>query len=214
MCVGILIYYLPFYFQAVWGDDARSSAVHNLPFLVTMLFAPILSGALISLFIGYYVPFMWAGAIFAAVGSGLLYTIQRTSPPGVLSGYQFLVGLGLGLCTQLPFSAVQAVLPSDQVVMGSSLVSFCNSLGPVLGPNIAQAIFANRLIGSLKAVPGINAVVVVRNGPTNLAPDVPSGVRDAFNDALAQAFIIPTVCSSLAFAASLAMQWVNIRHKR
>lgn len=213
MCVGILIYYLPLYFQAVRVDDAQTSAIHNLPFLVTMLFAPILSGALISLLIGFYVPFMWLGAILAVTGSSLLFTIRRTSSPASLSGYQFIVGLGLGLCTQLPFSAVQAVLPADQVVMGSSLVSFCNSLGPVLGTNIAQAIFANRLIYLLQSVPDIDAVAVVRNGPTSLGAAVPPSVRDAFDNALTRAFILPIACSSLAFCSSLAMQWVNIKKR-
>jgi len=132
MIVGLLIYYLPLYFQTVQGITARESGIRNLPFLVTMLLTPIISGALIST-IGYYVPFMWLRAILATVGSALLTTLRVNTSDGVLSVYQFIAGFGLGICTQIPFNAVQYILPKEQMVMGSALVSFCNSLGPILG---------------------------------------------------------------------------------
>lgn len=213
MCVGILIYYLPIFFQAGWGEDAQSSAFSNLPFLITMLFTPILSGALISLVTGYYVPFMWFGAIFTAIGSGLLHSVPRSNSKGQLDGYQFLAGLGLGICTQVPFSAVQAVLPADTLVHGSSLVSFCNSLGPVLGTNIAQAVFVNRLVTVLKDVPNIEVATVIQTGATNPSAPMLPVVREAFTNALARAFLVPTVCGSCAFACSLVMERVNIRRR-
>lgn len=213
MCVGVLIYYLPFYFQAVWDRDARGSALDNLPFLVTMLFTPILSGALISLVVGYCAPFMWLGGIFTAIGSGLLYSVHPTSSRGQLDGFQFLAGFGLGLCTQVPFSAVQAVLPPTSVVLGSSLVSFCNSLGPVLGSAIAQAIFVNRLKYALRDVPGVDVTSMAQLGLAHPTVQSSVQVRDAFDEALTRAFLVPVVCGSIAFACSLGVQWINIKHK-
>lgn len=67
--VGTLISYLPLYFQAVQGTNARGSAVANLPFLITLLFAPMASGILIS-FYGPYVPYMWIGAVLATIDPG------------------------------------------------------------------------------------------------------------------------------------------------
>ncbi|MCJ1404090.1 hypothetical protein MMC11_007315 [Xylographa trunciseda] len=217
MIVGLLIYYLPFYFQAVLGTDAHESGIRNLPFLVTMLFSPMLSGGLITMF-GFYVPFMWLGAILATVGSGLLLTLQVDSTASVLAGYQFLTGFGLGLCTQISFNAVQYILPRDQMIMGSALVSFCNSLGPILGITIGQAIFANSFVKQLQQVPGIDAAAVVRAGPTNLGAAVSLSVlpmvREAFNYALTRAFILAVVAGGLAFLCSLAMEWGNVKVKR
>ena len=213
MIVGTLIYYLPLYFQAVKGTDATSSGIHNLPFLVTLLFAPMLSGALITAF-GYYVPFMYVGSILATIGSGLLYTLQPDSSSSVLAGYQFLAGFGLGICNQIPFSAVQYILPADQMVLGSTLVSFCNSLGPVLGTNIAQAIFANIFVRRLDSEPNIDVAVVVKAPPTNLGSSASPAVRDAFNEALTKSFLLPVACGGMAFLCSLTMEWGNVKKKK
>jgi MFS family permease len=179
-----------------------------------MLFAPIASGALIST-IGYYVPFMWLGAAFTTVGSGLLFTLRVDSSSGTLSAFQFITGLGLGICTQISFTAVQYTLPKEHMTMGSALVSFCNSLGPILGTNIGQAIFSNLFIRRLDRVPGVDAAAVIRQGPTKLAAaGTSSVVREAFNYALTRTFILAVVSGCLAFACSMAMEWGNVRRER
>lgn len=179
-----------------------------------MLFAPIASGALITTF-GYYVPFMWLGAGLATIGSGLLFTLRVDSPSGTLYAFQFITGLGLGICTQIPFNAVQYVLPKEHIAMGSALVSFCNSLGPILGTNIGQAIFSNLFIRRLDHVPGVDAVAVIMAGPANLvATEKSSTVREAFNYALTRLFLLAVVSGGLAFACSMAMEWGNVKRKR
>lgn len=214
MIVGQLIYYLPLYFQTVRGATASESGIRNLPFLVTMLFAPMISGALINV-IGYYVPFMWLGAVLATIGSGLLFSLRVDTSNGILYFDQFLAGLGLGLCTQISFTAVQYILPKDQMVMGSALVSFCNSLGPILGTNIGQAIFTNVLVRRLEHVPDVDAAMVVIAGPTNLAAASKSPmVIEAFSYAITKSFIVPIVAGSLAFCCSCAMEWGNVKQER
>lgn len=179
-----------------------------------MLFAPIVSGALIST-IGYYVPFMWLGAALATVGSGLLFTLKVDSSSGTLSAFQFITGLGLGICTQIPFNAVQYILPKERTAMGSALVSFCNSLGPILGTNIGQAVFSNLFIRRLDHMPGVDAVALIKAGPTNLdTAGTSSMVREAYNFALTRAFILAVVSGGLAFACSMAMEWGNVKHER
>ncbi|KAI4212222.1 MAG: hypothetical protein LQ351_005092 [Letrouitia transgressa] len=215
--VGVLIYYLPFYFQAVRGTNAQDSGVRNLPFLVTLLFAPMVSGALISYF-GPYVPFMWFGAVFATIGSSLLFTLTPHTRHQAVNAYQIIAGLGLGSCNQIPFSATQYKLPEEKLIMGSTMVSFCVSLGPVLGTNMAQAIFAGLLVEQLEGLPGVDAVSVIRAGPTAIDQKVPSesriAVRQVFNYALTRAFIPLIVYGSLAICCSLAMEWGNVRKQR
>jgi MFS family permease len=201
----------------VQGTDARESGIRNLPFLITLLFAPILSGGLISLF-GPYVPFMWFGACLATVGSGLLFSLQVGTKSSAVAAYQFLAGLGLGSCTQISYIATQYKLPDHQTVMGTTIVSFCNSLGPVLGTNIAQAIFAGTLAHRLKSVPGIDPASVIRAGPANIGELASSTVRplvrQAYKYALTTAFIPAVICGGIAFCCSLWMEWGNVRKKK
>ncbi|KAL8653878.1 MAG: hypothetical protein Q9226_003660 [Calogaya cf. arnoldii] len=214
LIVGLLIYYLPLYFQLVKGSSARASGIQNLPFLVTMLFSPIASGALVSTF-GFYVPFMWLGAILATVGSGLLFSLRVDSASSRHSGYQFITGLGLGICTQIPFNAVQYMLPHDQMAMGSAIVSFCNSLGPILGTNIGQAIFSNVFLKRLEHLPNINAKAIILAAPTNQASiGTPALITEASNYAITRTFLLAVVSGILAFASSLAMEWGNVKLER
>ena len=222
MVIGLLIYHLPFYFQAVLGVSARESGVRNLPFLITLLFSPMASGAIVS-WSGFYVPFMWLGAALATISSGLLFTLKTDSSRGAVAGYQFIVGFGLRICNQIPFNVVQYILPPGQMVMGSAIVSFCNSLGPILGTSIGQAIFASLYVRRLELLPGVDgaAVVgaaVVRAGATNLAAMVPAStlpaVREAYNYALTRAFVLAIACSGSGFACSLMTEQTNVKHKR
>lgn len=180
-----------------------------------MLFTPIASGALITA-IGYYVPMMWFGASVATIGSGLLYTLKVNTSGSLLSAFQFIAGLGLGTCTQIPFNAVQYVLSEEHMAMGSALVSFCNSLGPILGTNIGQAIFSNLLVQRLANEPDVDAKAIVLAGPTNIASAgaSSSAVRQAFNYALTRTFLLAVAVGLLAFGSSLAMEWGNVKSER
>ena len=161
---------------------------------------------------------MWLGAALATIGSGLLFTLKTDSSHGAVAGYQFIVGFGLGMCTQIHFNAVQYILPPSQMVMGSAIVSFCNSLGPILGTSIGQAIFASLYVRRLELLPGVDGAAVVRAGATNLAAMVPEAtlpaVREAYDYALTRAFVLAIACSGSGFACSLVMEQANIKHKR
>ncbi|KAI4238470.1 MAG: hypothetical protein LQ349_001075 [Xanthoria aureola] len=215
LIVGLLIYYLPLYFQLVKGSSARASGIQNLPFLVTMLFSPVATGALVSTF-GFYVPFMWLGAILATLGSGLLSTLRVDSTDGIVSAFQFITGLGLGLCTQIPFNAVQYILPQNQMAMGSAIVSFCNSLGPILGTNVGQVIFSNVFLKRLEGVPDIGAKEIILAGPTTDLASIGNSatVMEAFNYSLTRTFVLAIASGTLAFASSLAMEWGNVKRER
>ena len=174
----------------------------------------MVSGSLISFF-GPYVPFMWAGSALATIGSGLLYSLKANPERGTVDGFQFLAGVGLGLCNQISYNVTQYKLSKEKLIMGSTVVSFCNSLGPVLGANVAQAIFATSLTHALDNEPQVEAATIIRAGPTAIGRTVPLAlqglVKDAYNYALTRAFIPSIICGGLAFCCSLAMPWGNVR---
>ncbi|MCJ1251047.1 hypothetical protein MMC30_008278 [Trapelia coarctata] len=47
--------------------------------------------------VGYYQPFLFAGALFITVGSGMIYTLEITSTAAQYISYQVLAGIGMGL---------------------------------------------------------------------------------------------------------------------
>ena len=102
-----LLYYLPIYFQSVDGVSASASGVRNIPFVLGVSIFTVLSGGMISAF-GYYVPWLYAGSVFATIGNGLIYTLDIGTPSSKWIGYQALTGIGIGLSFQVPMIANQA----------------------------------------------------------------------------------------------------------
>lgn len=113
------IFYLPFYFQAVKGVSAEQSGIRSIPYLVSITLMSLLVGVIITK-VGYYVPAMWFGAAVMAIGSGLLFTLTVSTSASKWIGYQILTGFGAGAGIQVPFLAVQAVLSSQDMPVGSA----------------------------------------------------------------------------------------------
>ena len=215
LAIGVHVYYLPFYFQSVLGTTARRSGIDTLPYLMSLLLAPMISGALITM-IGYYVPLMLIGCTLMTIGSGLLYNLDATTTEGQWIGYQFLTAFGAGICRQIAFSAVPLVLPIDDLATASALVALCNSLGPTLAISIGQSIFTNTLTQKLAYIPGLDVETVVNEGSSNLAALIPSSylavVRHAFLSAVTKAFTISIASGGIALICSLFMEWINVKH--
>ena len=213
MFIGALIYYLPFQFQAVRQNSAERSGVVNLAFLMPLMLSPLLSGAIITL-VGWYVPLMYIGGILAVTGAGLITTLGATTSASLVIAYQFIAGFGSGLCHQIPYTAILQNLPND-VVPGSALCSFLNSLGSILGIVISQTIFANLLQRNLGEVKGVDAHAIIQAGPTKIgsvvAAEMVDAVRDAYNSALRNTFILPVVAAGLCCICAMGMEWKRIK---
>lgn len=214
--IGVHVYYLPFYFQSVLGTTARRSGVDTLPYLMSLLFTPMISGSLITI-VGYYVPFMLVGSTLLTIGSGLLFSLSTHSSNGQLIAYQFLAAFGAGLCRQIGFSSVPLVLHPDDLATASALVAFCNSLGPTLAISIGQSIFTNIFDNQVSGLPGIEVERVINQGAADLEAVVPpqflEAVREAFNLALTRAFALSIASGGLALCCSFAMEWISVKKK-
>lgn len=210
------MYYLPFHFQSIRGTAARRSGVETLPYLMSLLFTPMISGGLITI-VGYYVPFMFVGCTLMTIGSGLLFSLSTDSSEGQIIGYQFLAAFGPGLCRQIDFSSVPLVLHPDNLATASALVAFCNSLGPTLAIAIGQSIFTNVFEKQVSGLPGIDVGKVTNQGAADLSAVVPQeflgAVREAFSLALTRAFILSIARAGLAPCSSFAMQWISVKKK-
>lgn len=128
--------------------------------MLGMVVASFISGAIVN-FTGHYLALIFIGPLISVAGLGLLFTITENTANSALIGYQILYGAGLGLAFQLPLMAVQAeYAPEPELIpQASSLLTFLQLLGGVIGIAIAGTIFGNQL-GSELANSGLPAEVI------------------------------------------------------
>ena len=53
---------------------------------------------------------MFVGQVLCSVGTGLLIIIGISTPTVVWAAYMVITGFGDGLCTNMPYSAIQTIL--------------------------------------------------------------------------------------------------------
>jgi len=207
-------YYLPFFYQAK-GKTAAQSGIQIIPFMLSAVIGSFSSGGLVNV-TGHYLTMILVGPLVAAVGGGLLFTIDEYTPNARLIGYQIIFGAGLGVAFQLPVMAIQAEYADEPelIPQASSLLTFLQLLGGVIGIAIAGTIFNNELVKELaKYASGLTpetlqavkqSVTVIFTLPESM--QVP--VVKAYVHALDYAFLlsVPTcICATLA--ALLIKNW-------
>jgi hypothetical protein len=113
-------FYMAVYFQAARGVSPMLSGVYLLPSILTQLLFGITSGILGMCFfllrlkkevipcsprsvgrLGYYLPFVIAGTMLVAIGTGLISTLTSTSTTAAWVGYQIISGIGRGNTVQM-----------------------------------------------------------------------------------------------------------------
>lgn len=212
----ILVFFLPIYFQSVQGSSAIKSAYQNLALLLGVTVMTILSGVGATL-LGYTVPFMVFGSVLFTIGCGLVHTLTVGSPTREWIGYQLLAAFGAGFGLTLPVIAVQSVVPTEDIPVGSALVAFSQLLGGALSVAIAQNVFFNSLTSNLLPL-GISAAQLQAAGASNLAKSVPAhllpAVLQQYANALQATFIVPIAGAAAAFLVSFGIEWVNIKGKK
>ncbi|RAL05409.1 MDR family MFS transporter [Aspergillus ibericus CBS 121593] len=210
----VMLYYLPVWFQAIKTVDAEESGIMNLPLVLSMVVGSIGSGILVTL-LGYYNPFMFAGAFFMAIGSGLLTTFHPDTGHSKWIGYQIIFGLGLGLGVQQANIAVQTCLAPADIPLGASLLMFSQQLNGAIFLAVAQTLFSNFLGSNLGSIEEIDAAQVIAGGVTAIPELVPAAklaeALDGYSNAITKTFILAVAMSCLALLPALAMEWRNVK---
>ena len=210
-----MIYYLPIWFQAIKGVSAVKSGIMNLPTLISVVLASIMSGILVSKF-GYYVPAMIAGTILISTGAGLITSFTPETNHSKWIGYQVILGLGIGCALQQAGVAAQTVLPRKDVPTGLALMFFGQFLGGATFISVAQNIFTNRLVSALSSVPNFDPRSVVNVGATDLRrvvePDNLVLVLSAYNYALTKAFVVALALACCSAVGAAGMEWKSVKY--
>ncbi|KAF2022737.1 MFS general substrate transporter [Setomelanomma holmii] len=214
----VLVYYIPIWFQAVKGASATKSGIMNLPAILGLAIVSIISGGLVTVF-GHFTPFMIISSVLMAVGAGLMTTFKVDSNSAHWIGYQFLFAAGVGFGIQQPLFAIQAVLPTDDVPVGTAIMMFTQTLGGAMFISVGQNVFTNQLQKNLGlAVPDINVGLVLQIGATELKnaiePKHIAGVLYAYNHTLTQTFYVVVATASLSIFGAALVQWKSMKGKR
>ncbi|KAH0430442.1 hypothetical protein CcaCcLH18_07822 [Colletotrichum camelliae] len=200
-------------FQAIQGVSAVESGIRQLPLVLSMVVASLMTGALIRR-TGYYTPLLIIGVCFMSIGAGLLNTLQLDTPSAQWIGYQILYGFGTGCASQVPNIAAQTVLPKKDVPIGTSLMFFSQLLGGAIFISVGQNVLNNQLLERLSSVPGFNSALIESSGATSLT-DLPASVKQTvlvgYNESLRVVFRLGLILTCLSILGALAMEWRSVK---
>ncbi|KAE9380142.1 MFS general substrate transporter [Stipitochalara longipes BDJ] len=214
----LISYYLPVWFQVVKNVSPIMSGVFYMPSVGTQMIASVLTGTLTSK-LGYYTPFAIIGTIATTISCGLFTTLTPTSPNVTWIMYQVLCGLGRGMVSQQPLTAIQAALPPSKVPVGTAFLMFSQVLSGALFISFGQTIFSNQLGPALaRFAPEVDAALLLKVGATNfrsvVSEESTGRVVQAYNLALTRVFFLAMGASIGSFAASWGMGWINLKTKK
>ncbi|KAK1566006.1 major facilitator superfamily transporter [Colletotrichum navitas] len=212
--------YIPIWFQAIQGVSAVKSGLMNLALILATALSSILGGIGTGQ-VGYYNPFMIASTVLMAVGSGLLTTWKPGISEGVWIGFQVLYGLGSGMDMQIPLIVVQAVLPPEDIPLGTALVMFMQSFGGAIFISVAQNIFTNELrTGLAKYLPNINATAIIHGGATSirepgvLPPDAVGPTLQVYSKSITNSWYLAVGLSCASVFGSAFVQWKTVKQSQ
>ena len=212
----IFVYFIPIYFQAVKGVNAKQSGIDTIPLIVANNVGSLLSGILTTKF-GTYIQYFYGCTILTSIGGGLISTWQVDSSSSKWIGYQVISGFGTGLALALPQVVVQPDLSPQDIPIGISMTIFFQFFGGALFVSIGNNILNSKLVSYVNAIgiPDLDASSIVQAGATELRGRVPAEylpqVLQAYNQALRLVFRAGLAMACFSVLGALPLKWRSIK---
>jgi hypothetical protein len=206
---------LPIWFQAVKGESAEQSGIHNLPCMIGLVIFAIIGGVTASV-VGYYTPLILLSSAVTAVGIGLLSTLKPDSSIGYWFGYQVLLSAGMGIGAQNMMLVTSVAVDKSDMPIATSILTFTQILASVIILPVGQAVFQNQLVTNFQSMlPDINATLIVASGATGFsqimsADQLPLALS-AYNKTLCQTFYVAVATSSISIVGPTFMEWLSLK---
>ncbi|KAM3418518.1 hypothetical protein BST61_g4496 [Cercospora zeina] len=198
------IYFLPVYFQGIRLMSAAESGLKMIAFIAAIVCGSITAGFLSSKF-GHYLPLFYASTFSMAIGNGMLTTLKPETPAIWYIAHQMSVGIGTGLALQLPATAVQAVLPDEDLATGLATVLFFEFLGGAVFVAAGNNVFANKLY----RLTGVN---FNDNGITTVVSSNTDKVKqNLYMDALRWPFRLSLILSCLSIIGVVLLERKRVK---
>ncbi|KAK3936025.1 multidrug resistance protein fnx1 [Diplogelasinospora grovesii] len=152
------VYYVPTFYQLVYGYSATRSGALLLPITVTQTFSSTLSGLIVT-WRGRYRESILFGWALWAIGLGLFSTLDRNSSVGAQIGYALLTGFGVGQTLQPSLIAIQAGVDRKDMAIVTGFRNFIRNMGSTLGLCISSTIINNVLRSNLNNL-GLSETII------------------------------------------------------
>ncbi|KAK2873628.1 hypothetical protein FQN49_002217 [Arthroderma sp. PD_2] len=202
----VQIYYIPTFYQLVYGYSATKSGALLLPIVLVQTLCSTLSGLIVH-WVGRYRECILFGWLTWAIGLGLFSTLDKASGLGKHIGYGILTGVGVGNTLQPSLIAIQAGVERRDMAVITSFRNFVRNLGGTLGLAVSGTILNNIVASSLSSLSladDDNKAIVQSPGNylATRSPDEAERIRSVLIPAYQKGFrIIFILCSGLAAVA-------------
>ncbi len=185
------IIFIPLYYQGVLGLSASSSGAYLMPMMLSMIFAALIAGGIVSK-LGHGIKVLgWVGLAVMAFG---LFLMSRLTPhTGYVTSIAYIVvtGFGLGITMPIYMLLIQNSVTKEVMGSASSLVGFARSIGGSIGLTVFGTMmttlfshgFAAQIPASLKlSVPPEILSTVGQNPQSLVSPQMQQQLQHAFEN--------------------------------
>lgn len=208
----ISIYFIPIFFQFVQGTEALKAGVRLLPYIIPMVFATMLNGALMEK-LRYYTPWFTVGGLLIVLSNALLYKIDLGTSSAWIYGALVVGGLGTGLFVNAAYSIAQWRVPPEELALSAGFITCGQVTGVTISLAIANAVFLNLAQNSItKLLPGtpktaVQGMISGAGGKflSTLQPSQQLAITAVLVNALRKTFILGIASGCLAVVLSIFM---------
>ncbi|KAI7968686.1 hypothetical protein EIK77_005702 [Talaromyces pinophilus] len=187
--------------------------------MLATVISSVAVGALVTA-VGYYTPFLIASSALVAIGAGLVTLYDVDTSTGKWIGYQIVLGMGTGAGLQVPMTAVQTVLRTEDIPVGTAAITFFQTLGGTIFIAVGQSVFQNGLTAGIHDhAPGVDPSVIISAGATDIKSalatlgqlDALHGVIKSYVDGLRDTYRLSMALVIVAFVAACFLEWRSIK---
>ena len=145
----VTLYYIPLYFQFTRGDSAMDAALRLLPMICIFIFFVMVAGATLPMH-GRYSIYYIIGGVLTVIGSALMFTIDSTTSPAKVYGYEVLIAAGCGLTFQNAYAVATAKVPKSEESHALGFINVAQIGCMAFSLSIAGCLFNNIGYNTLK----------------------------------------------------------------
>ncbi|KAL3428929.1 putative efflux pump antibiotic resistance protein [Aspergillus tetrazonus] len=142
-----MMYYVPQFFQLVYGDSATMSGVALLPMMLGLQIGNPLAGWITSKY-GLTLPNAWVGSGLIALAGGLITRWSSTTSRAEAIVELIVIGIGQGAVMEGLLVASQFSV--EPIHIGTGLVIFAQTVGDIFGIAVYAALYQNVLHSNLQ----------------------------------------------------------------
>ncbi|MDX3385557.1 MFS transporter [Streptomyces niveiscabiei] len=198
--------FLPVFLQVTTGGSATDSGLLLLPLTLGIVLAALCASPLMVRF-GHEKWFGAGGVAVTGLGLGLLVTLTPDTGRALAAGYTVLIGVGLGLMTQVYALAVMNNSPMRDLGAAVSLQTLSRQLGGSLGLAAFNAVFHAKLVSELS---GLDAEQLRTAQQPESVHQLTGALREtalnAYDAAVDRVFLVAACVLAVALALALLLK--------